>query len=78
MLDLFRHSQVSTVHRKRQLMGISPCAVDWSSAHVFGGVGEVSVTAQIFPSDDTVDAYLFSTGGSTGNVELTVHHVESV
>lgn len=52
--------------------------VDWSSADAFGGVGEVSVTAQISLNDDAVDAYLFSTGRSTGNVELTVHHVESV
>lgn len=52
--------------------------VDWSSVEVFGGVGEVSLTAQIFPSNDAADAYLFSTDGSTGGVELSIHEVPSV
>lgn len=52
--------------------------VDWSSVEVFGGVGDVVLTAQIFPSDDAVDAYLFSTDGDTRNVELNVREVQSV
>lgn len=52
--------------------------IDWSSVEVFGGGGEVSLTAQIFPSDDAVDAYLFSTDGNTESVELSVHEVRSV
>ncbi|KAL2821673.1 concanavalin A-like lectin/glucanase domain-containing protein [Aspergillus granulosus] len=52
--------------------------VDWSSVKVFGGIGEVLLTAQIFPSDDSVDAYLFSTGGSTSGLELRAQQVQSV
>lgn len=51
---------------------------DWSSVEVFGGQGEVSITAQIFPSDDAVEAYLFSMDGDTSNVELKMHQVQSV
>ncbi|KAL2782557.1 concanavalin A-like lectin/glucanase domain-containing protein [Aspergillus keveii] len=51
--------------------------VDWSSVEVFGGNGEVTLTAQIFPSDDSVDAYLFSTDGNTSGVELRAHQVPS-
>ncbi|RYP43026.1 hypothetical protein DL770_011885 [Monosporascus sp. CRB-9-2] len=52
--------------------------VDWSSVEVFGGVGEVALTAQIFPSNDAVNAYLFSKDGSTSSVELSAHQVHSV
>lgn len=52
--------------------------VDWSSVEVFGGVGEVSLTAQIFPSEDAVDVYLFSTDGDTSGLELSVNQVQSV
>ncbi|CEN60526.1 Putative Exoinulinase InuD [Aspergillus calidoustus] len=52
--------------------------VDWSSVEVFGGLGDVTLTAQIFPSDDSVDTYLFSTDGSTSGVELRVQQVQSV
>ncbi|KAL3475754.1 glycosyl hydrolase [Aspergillus californicus] len=51
---------------------------DWSSVEVFGGVGEVSITAQIFPNGDSIDTHLFSTDGDTGNVKLGVHQVPSV
>lgn len=51
---------------------------DWSSVEAFGGEGEVAITAQIFPSDDAVDTYLFSTDGSTGPVELEAREVQSV
>ncbi|KAI8932539.1 hypothetical protein NX059_010714 [Plenodomus lindquistii] len=52
--------------------------LDWSSVEVFGGVGESTITAQIFPSDEGVDAYLFSTGGFTGGVELRSNQIPSV
>ena len=51
--------------------------VDWSSIEVFGGAGEVTLTAQIFPSAGAVDVHLFSTNGSTRNVEMMVHQVKS-
>ena len=52
--------------------------VDWSSVEVFGGHGEVTLTAQIFPSDEAADVYLFSTGGSTSDVEMESNQVRSV
>ncbi|RYP04633.1 hypothetical protein DL764_004324 [Monosporascus ibericus] len=52
--------------------------VDWSSVEVFGGVGEVALTAQIFPSNDAVYVGLFSTDGCTSSVELSTHQVHSV
>lgn len=52
--------------------------VDWSSVEVFGGAGEVTLTAQIFPSVDAVDTHLFSADGSTRNVKMTWHEVPSV
>ncbi|KAL4913722.1 glycosyl hydrolase [Aspergillus aurantiobrunneus] len=52
--------------------------VDWSSVEVFGGQGETTVTAQVFPGEDATYARLFSTGGSVGDVSLSVKEVESV
>ncbi|KAL4884638.1 glycosyl hydrolase [Aspergillus karnatakaensis] len=43
--------------------------VDRSSVEVFGGVGETSITAIVFPEVDGVYARLFSKGGKTENVE---------
>ncbi|KAJ6062153.1 glycosyl hydrolase family protein [Penicillium canescens] len=44
--------------------------LDWSSVEVFGGQGEVTVSAQIFPQDNGVDVRLFSGGGSTNGVMI--------
>ena len=52
--------------------------VDWSSVEVFGGVGDVSLTTQIFPSEEAVEVHLFSTDGETSDVDLTVREVPSV
>ncbi|KAJ5240932.1 Extracellular exo-inulinase inuE [Penicillium citrinum] len=52
--------------------------VDWSSVEVFGGEGEATLTAQIFPSRNATFAQLFSNGGSTKNVELGIHKVSSI
>ncbi|SPO01682.1 related to exoinulinase InuD [Cephalotrichum gorgonifer] len=52
--------------------------VDWSSVEVFGGAGEVALTAQIFPTDDAIYTRLFSTDGNTSGVKLNVRQVESV
>ncbi|KAK4143406.1 glycosyl hydrolase [Dichotomopilus funicola] len=41
-----------------------------SSVEVFGGKGEVTLSAQIFPQDAGVDVSLFSTGGSTNGVTI--------
>ncbi|KAL2826961.1 glycosyl hydrolase [Aspergillus cavernicola] len=52
--------------------------VDWSSVEVFGGRGETTVTAQIFPESGATYGRLFSTGGSTEDVHLSVREVGSV
>lgn len=66
---------------------LAPCAngevrlrllVDWSSVEVFGGEGEKTVTAQIFPNEEATHAELFSTGGSTGNVKVDIWDVSSI
>ncbi|KAJ5754521.1 Extracellular exo-inulinase inuE [Penicillium manginii] len=51
--------------------------VDWSSIEVFGGDGEATLTAQIFPSKNATFAQLFSDGGDTRNVQLGVRRVSS-
>ncbi|RDH26745.1 Extracellular exo-inulinase inuE [Aspergillus welwitschiae] len=51
--------------------------VDRSSVEVFGGQGEATLTAQIFPSNDAVHARLLSTGGATKNVYLDIYNVTS-
>ncbi|EED17085.1 inulinase precursor, putative [Talaromyces stipitatus ATCC 10500] len=51
--------------------------VDWSSVEVFGGQGESTITAQIFPPDNATYARLFSTGGSTDNVQVRISKVRS-
>ncbi|KAF2010225.1 carbohydrate-binding module family 38 protein [Aaosphaeria arxii CBS 175.79] len=51
--------------------------VDWSSVEVFGGKGETSLTAQIFPSDDAVRARIFSTDGNTRNVKISASQIGS-
>ncbi|KAH7116247.1 exoinulinase InuD [Dendryphion nanum] len=51
--------------------------VDWSSVEVFGGVGDATLTAQIFPSDKAVHALLFSTDGSTKKVKISASNVGS-
>lgn len=52
--------------------------VDWSSVEVFGGEGETTVTAQIFPNEDATHAELFSIGGSTDNVNVQIWDVNSI
>lgn len=52
--------------------------VDWSSVEVFGGAGEATLTAQIFPRHEAVDIHLFSIDGSTGSVEMRMNQVPSV
>jgi len=44
--------------------------LDSSSVEVFGGVGEVTLSAQIFPQDTGIDVGLFSTGGNTNGVTI--------
>ncbi|KAH7349041.1 exoinulinase InuD [Pyrenochaeta sp. MPI-SDFR-AT-0127] len=51
--------------------------VDWSSVEVFGGFGEATLSAQVFPSDDAVQARLFSTDGSTEKVIINASNIES-
>ncbi|KAF9893112.1 hypothetical protein FE257_012523 [Aspergillus nanangensis] len=51
--------------------------VDWSSVEVFGGVGEVSITSQIFPVEGAGYGRLFSTGGDAENVRLQVKDLAS-
>ena len=51
--------------------------VDWSSVEVFGGQGESTITAQIFPLDPDFEVVLFSEG-DVNNVKLNVRSVEPV
>ncbi|KAJ6086817.1 hypothetical protein N7467_005731 [Penicillium canescens] len=51
--------------------------VDRSSVEVFGGQGETTLTAQIFPSSDAIHAQLVSTGGATKSVNLKIYSVAS-
>jgi sucrose-6-phosphate hydrolase SacC (GH32 family) len=51
--------------------------LDWSSVEVFGGQGESTITAQIFPLNPDVEVVLFSEG-VVNNVKLNVRSVESV
>ncbi|KAK4893445.1 hypothetical protein LTR27_008127 [Elasticomyces elasticus] len=46
--------------------------LDWSSVEVFGGQGESTITAQIFPSVDGDQVMLFSAGTTTKDVQLLV------
>ncbi|KOS36953.1 hypothetical protein ACN38_g12270 [Penicillium nordicum] len=51
--------------------------VDRSSVEVFGGQGETTLTAQIFPSADAINAKLVSTGGATQGVKLDIFNIAS-
>ncbi|GFF67361.1 extracellular endo-inulinase inu2 [Aspergillus lentulus] len=44
--------------------------LDSSSVEVFGGQGEVTLSAQIFPQDTGADVRLFSTEGSTSGITI--------
>ncbi|KAK3294297.1 glycosyl hydrolase [Chaetomium fimeti] len=44
--------------------------LDSSSVEIFGGEGEVTLSAQIFPQDTGIDVRVFSTGGSTKGVTI--------
>ncbi|KAJ5183104.1 Extracellular exo-inulinase inuE [Penicillium capsulatum] len=52
--------------------------VDWSSLEVFGGDGESTLTAQIFPDLSATHAGLFSSGGSTEDITLDVWEMSSI
>ncbi|KAF3029601.1 hypothetical protein E8E12_000502 [Didymella heteroderae] len=51
--------------------------VDWSSVEVFGGDGEVTLTAQIFPDDDAINAQLYTIDGDTRNVVVSARNLKS-
>ncbi|KAJ5507097.1 hypothetical protein N7527_009240 [Penicillium freii] len=51
--------------------------VDWSSVEVLGGQGEVSLTAQIFPEENSTETRLVSTDGVTQNVRLQISGMDS-
>ncbi|EAQ86431.1 hypothetical protein CHGG_07684 [Chaetomium globosum CBS 148.51] len=44
--------------------------LDSSSVEIFGGEGEVTLSAQIFPQDVGIDVRLFSSGGSTKEITI--------
>jgi len=50
--------------------------LDWSSVEVFGGQGESTITAQIFPAEKDVAVKLFSEGDAT-SVSIRVVGVQS-
>jgi fructan beta-fructosidase len=51
--------------------------LDWSSVEVFGGQGESTITAQIFPAEGDVQTKLF-VDGEVEKVKLDVKGVEGV
>jgi len=51
--------------------------LDWSSVEVFGGLGESTITAQIFPSDAGTGVKLFSADTTTKNVRISAKTVAS-
>ncbi|KAL5344150.1 glycosyl hydrolase [Aspergillus crustosus] len=51
--------------------------VDWSSVEVIGGVGESTITAQVFPPDGATYAQLFAVGGGVEGVKLRVTELGS-
>lgn len=51
--------------------------LDWSSVEVFGGQGESTITAQIFPSAENVGTDLFAEG-DVEKVSLNVRQVKSI
>lgn len=50
--------------------------LDWSSVEVLGGLGESTITAQIFPDDEGTGITMFSTGVAE-QVEVEVRSVDS-
>jgi sucrose-6-phosphate hydrolase SacC (GH32 family) len=52
--------------------------LDRSSVEVFGGQGEVTISAQIFPQDNGVDVRLFSGGESTNAITIDAIVLDSV
>ncbi|KAB8236702.1 glycoside hydrolase family 32 protein [Aspergillus alliaceus] len=52
--------------------------VDWSSVELFGGDGETSITARVFPTENATHSHIFSFGGGTENVKIRVRNIESV
>ncbi|KAF5664646.1 SUC2-invertase (sucrose hydrolyzing enzyme) [Fusarium circinatum] len=50
--------------------------LDWSSVEVFGGRGEETITAQIFPPDSSTGVSLFSVG-VVKDVKIEAHSVSS-
>ncbi|KAJ5761264.1 hypothetical protein N7520_008420 [Penicillium odoratum] len=51
--------------------------VDRSRVEVFGGLGETTLTAQIFPSSDAIHTHLVSTGGATKGVNVKIYNITS-
>ncbi|KAI6830213.1 hypothetical protein KC340_g9064 [Hortaea werneckii] len=52
--------------------------LDWSSVEVFGGQGQSTITAQIFPPDNATALALYSSSTSTKSVKLSALVVCSV
>ena len=49
--------------------------LDWSSVEVFGGQGQSTITAQIFPPDNATAIALYSSSTATKNVKLSARVV---
>lgn len=52
--------------------------LNWSSVEVFGGQGQSTITAQIFPPDNAIALALYSSSTATKNVKLSARAVCSV
>ncbi|KAJ8099512.1 glycosyl hydrolase [Lipomyces tetrasporus] len=51
--------------------------LDWSSVEVFDGLGQIAITSQIFPLDDSAQVKLFSEGGTTRSVSVSINGMKS-
>ncbi|KAK9320530.1 glycosyl hydrolase [Lipomyces orientalis] len=51
--------------------------LDWSSVEVFDGLGQIAITSQIFPLDGSAQVKLFSEGGSTRSVSVSINGMKS-
>ncbi|KAK9233761.1 glycosyl hydrolase [Lipomyces kononenkoae] len=51
--------------------------LDWSSVEVFAGHGEIAITSQIFPLNDSAEVKLFSEDGSTKSVSMSITGIDS-
>lgn len=76
--DTFRSVYHAPLTRDDEGMIKLRVLVDRSSVEVFGGDGESTLTAQIFPYANATHAQVFSTGGASEDVSIDIWSLSSV